>query len=525
MAKYIPVRRRQRRCCRGTVALIALAAGSSACTFDPTGSIFDPPLAELTDSGRRLVFEDEGTIGVFHGYGCARSDRAGEENFLRVRESLELPDYATAGTVFLNGWHLQYLEGDHDLRGLGTGIARINLTDDLLQWEAGGAIGDRKFDDGYQWCYYYTAVVWNDGGIAARVDEKGSDDDLRALAENLIDTSKNNTTALKVLPRLLYSSRFSPGSPVAVLPRGMGVQWLGGFWWGKDHNLLQLGYNLDYTEPFFQQGKGYLDEEPPAPPGSASVVDSGYVSWDMKAVFKDNKGRRDYAAGELVSLLGGRDVGVIQPPFSFLPREDIGFGGGCISGEGGVRTQEYVVENLPFDHVVPMLTGWELAYGCDDENVAEIGIWISDFRYDKPPDEPAGTLHYTLSSILRDKDSIPEHMVNHRVSLLGIKPVAGGSDPVAEILNPHDGDSFDPGTPVALSGTGVDPEDGPLPGTKLQWFSDRDGFLGSGDSLEVTLSGAEACDGFTEHTLVLRVTDSDGRYATQRVKVLIGRLC
>ena len=41
----------------------------------------------------------------------------------------------------------------------------------------------------------------------------------------------------------------------------------------------------------------------------------------------------------------------------------------------GVVTQESVIENLPFEYAIPMLTGWELVLGCDDEHVKEIGIW------------------------------------------------------------------------------------------------------------------------------------------------------
>jgi hypothetical protein len=45
----------------------------------------------------------------------------------------------------------------------------------------------------------------------------------------------------------------------------------------------------------------------------------------VAAIFKDNDTRRDYDFGEFVSGIGGRDVAVVELPFSILPREDIGF--------------------------------------------------------------------------------------------------------------------------------------------------------------------------------------------------------
>jgi hypothetical protein len=125
-----------------------------------------------------------------------------------------------------------------------------------------------------------------------------------------------------------------------------------------------------------------------------------------------------------VSGLGGDDVGVIQPPFSVLPHEDVGFFGAC-SEEGtktGVQTEEFEIDNVPFEYAIPMLTGWDLQYACDDEHVAEMGIGIDIWAYDKN----AGKINYTLSSILRDRNSRPGFGHRHKVTVLGIKRVAGG---------------------------------------------------------------------------------------------------
>lgn len=503
--------------------VIVISTTITACTFDPSGEVFDPPLAEITDSGRTLIFEDEGNIIAFHGFGCAESNQSGEEDFLRIQESIDLPDYITAATVFLNGWDLQYLSGDHDIRGLGTGIARIELTDRTLNWEAGGVLADRNFDDGYNWCYHYTIIAWNESQIDARVDQNDGEELVDLVAVS--DTENNNTTALKVLPRFVQNSIFTSREPVAVLPRGFGFEWQGGISWRRDHNLLQLAYNLDYSETFIQHEKKYSGSDEPSLPTSDSYVDSGFVSWDTKAILKDNRLRRDYGVGEIVSVIGGSDVDIVQPPFTILPREDVS--GGCIGEPSGIQTEEYAVENVPFEYAVPMLTGWELAYFCDDENVARIGIWITEFQYDKSAGESTGTLRYTLSSILRDRDGSPGHITNHRVSILGLKPVADLGEPTAVIISPQDGDIFSPGIMVAFQGEGIDPEDGVLSGSDLMWFSDRDGFLGSGTSIQVALSGPEvACNPeFVFHNITLRVTDSDAHQATQQIVVSIGSPC
>jgi hypothetical protein len=130
---------------------------------------------------------------------------------------------------------------------------------------------------------------------------------------------------------------------------------------------------------------------------------------------------RDYWFGEVVSGLGGTDVGVVQPPFSILPVE-----GSFICGElggTGVKSEEFDIENIPFEYAIPMLTGWELHYLCGDHHVKEIGVWIDDWSYTKDPGAQAGRLHYKLSSILSDDGNL-DHVFSHKVSVLGLRPLA-----------------------------------------------------------------------------------------------------
>lgn len=512
----LPLRSLQR-----TFLAIALSIILAACTFDVSGIPGlvqfpeDTPVTELTSGERVLVLEEPGSLAVFHGYGCAESDKPGKEDFIRVQESMDIPDYATTATVFLNGWQLQYLNGDNNVNGLGTGIVNIKLTNSGLSWEAGGVLSDKNFDNGYGWCYYYTILAWNETLIDARPDHGGTDQD--HVFENYQD---NSWTALKLLPGLIHNVDFVTGEQIAVLPRGFGFTWD----FSKDHNLLQLAYNLDYSETFIEYGKEYLGSEEPALMGTASYVDSGFVSWETKTVFKDDS-IRDYYAGEVVSALGGHDVGIVHPPFSLLPHDDIP--NSCLGSAISETTEEYVIKNVPFEYAVPMLTGWDVAYVCGDENVKEVGVWIPKFEYEKLPGEPVGTLRYEVSSVLRDEDGKPGHTFKHRVSILGLQSTAGEGMPTAVILAPKQNDTFIPGAAVALQGEGIDPEDGVLSGSNLLWFSDRDGFLGSGNSIQVTLSGPETpCHPeYVSHTLTLVVTDSDGHQTTQQIVVLVGRTC
>ena len=76
-----------------------------------------------------------------------------------------------------------------------------------------------------------------------------------------------------------------------------------------------------------------------------------------------------------------------------------------------------------------MLTGWELyfepgPFGLADREIRDVGIWIDHWTYSPGPS--GGTLTYTLGSVLDDKDYAPDFKERHRVTILGIGPLAGG---------------------------------------------------------------------------------------------------
>jgi hypothetical protein len=89
----------------------------------------------------------------------------------------------------------------------------------------------------------------------------------------------------------------------------------------------------------------------------------------------------------------------------------------------------------------------------------------------------------------------------------------GNRSPLAVIVAPTGG--FTATGTLTLEGAAYDPEDGPLTGASLAWASDRDGPLGTGETLEgVALSGGD-------HILTLEATDSQGESTTVTVSVTV----
>lgn len=421
-----------------------------ACSFTTTARAapLSPDIAsKLIANESTTLLEDPGTILVVDGSACGESNKSGEEDVITLEGSLELPDYADNATVFLNGWHSQYLDSDHHLRNVEASIDDVNLDleQGLLSWVARGELSDQNFDDGYEFCYYYTAIAWNQTNLNAVVDQESN------YTTTYVEPA-NTTTALGTMASYLQSPNFAPNQTTAVLPRGFGLLWQNQssffcFDCPVDHHLLQIAYNQEHSEAFIEFGKEYnsLSETPPFSepplPTPASYVDSGFLSWETQGILKDNDTRRDFTMHEWVSALSGSDVGIIQPPFSILPKEDAGFLSGCsVIGSGGVKTEEHTIENVPFEYAIPMLTGWEMGYICDDEHVGEMGVWLHDWQYEKSPGSAVGTLRYQVSSVLRSNENSP-HYFRHKVSILGLKATPG-EIPVRQlpdlvIVKPH----------------------------------------------------------------------------------------
>ena len=154
--------------------LVGSLAGFTFSTCVPGNfcDVFDNavPTLEPSESGISTIFENPGTLIAYHGYACAELDKPGQESFVNVERSIDLPAYVTDATVFLNGWRLEYLHDDHDVADFGAAITRIGKEGQTLRWRATGVLSDENFDDGYSFCHYYTALAWNQGNLRLMVD-------------------------------------------------------------------------------------------------------------------------------------------------------------------------------------------------------------------------------------------------------------------------------------------------------------------------------------------------------------------
>lgn len=93
--------------------------------------------------------------------------------------------------------------------------------------------------------------------------------------------------------------------------------------------------------------------------------------------------------------------------------------------------------------------------------------------------------------------------------------IAVNGPPTASISSPESESAINEGNALALEGTGTDPVDGQLSGPDLEWFSDVDGSLDTGQSLSV----ANLSPG--PHTIVLEATDSDGNAASDSARIVV----
>jgi hypothetical protein len=77
--------------------------------------------------------------------------------------------------------------------------------------------------------------------------------------------------------------------------------------------------------------------------------------------------------------------------------------------------------------------------------------------------------------------------------------------------------------PFVLRGSARDPEDGRLSGSRLNWYSSLDGYLGSGAAVTVQLS-PPPLNGAAVHTITLQAEDSDGNVGEDRFTVTLTRV-
>jgi len=396
---------------RVTMVWIAVALSPfvfAGCSFDPHGILNldsllpwrdDVPFVVPTSHSIGLVFAAP-DLEVHHGQTCAKGEKT-----LKVHEELAIPRRHDRGTVLLNGWWLRFADEETWVKGMGTGIGSITIDRDLLSWDAAGEISDGSEGDVVEWCYNFTTITWSSATLAATVD----DGDTMHVFQ---DQAWNRGTALRPMPGFLRNPAFAGSPQVAVLPRGFI-----GMWDGDSNQLLHIAYHQDAGERFVEADKTYGNGEVPQP-GPSSSAAGDVVTWESMGFIKNDDLEWTQTFAELVTAFAGNDVGVINPPFNVTPQEDYGIG--CSSlGSPGIDSQERIVEGVPFQFAVPVLSGWDLSYSCNDENVRQIGAWIPKWSW--TPGPAGGTLRYTVSTVLEKDDHLPFFLSRSQIKILGFR--------------------------------------------------------------------------------------------------------
>ena len=335
--------------------------------------------------------------------------------------------------------------------GFGVGFDNIDLKAGpgdakTLTWDGWGALTDRNWDDDHEICYFYTVIAWNEDLIEAIVDHGPVVTDGMATGHvfwnDLLDgDDDSNTTALKTIAGFLHNENFldiAKSQTITILPRAFGFKWDGSNWitGQTDHDFQQAAYSLKRSAPLIEHGKIYSSPIQPQLPSQAHTLGKGFVSWETQAILKHANFRDDFTAAEAVSAVAGTDVGLIHPPFSIMPRPFLTIDKDkdalieCLKAFRGQKpgtediSIERIIENVPFQHAVPVLLGWDVGFACASDDLKEVGVQIADFDYVINPGDSTGTLHVTLTSTAFGGDNAShENYARFNVGILGFKRI------------------------------------------------------------------------------------------------------
>ncbi|PSJ17950.1 hypothetical protein [Nitrosomonas supralitoralis] len=348
----------------------------------------------------RTVFEDEGKFILIEGNKCTQRDSGSEA--ATVLQWIELPNYVDSGTVILNGWDMRFLHGDREVNTMSADITHSKIVKNegstFLVFEAQGKLSDQNRKDAYEFCVFYTAFGYRSVLFDAVIE--GDYNGIEAAA-----LQNKNQGALATLENTASRGTLKGNAAIAIIPRGFDFQFDNAFecelgfppckWADRtDYRLLQLAYNLSQS--------------------STTPSLDGSLHWATQTVFKDN-GTRTYRIRTRTAMILGNSVKLRADFLALNPRA--GKTATCSKNvDGVVRTQTFRINDLSFDYAVPLLTGWDLSYECEHQQVQRAGIWLHDIRFD--PD--SSSLEYKVSSILRDSDGVPSFNTAQRITVLGL---------------------------------------------------------------------------------------------------------
>jgi hypothetical protein len=392
-----------------------LAAGLSVtgCSFNPSGTVNpdellpfrdEAPFSQPTTQERSLVYEEPGVFAAFHGKTCSASNHPTTQVALRVQEELALPKNLDRGTVLLNGFHLFYLYEDHHVKGLGTAIGAIEISNGVLRWEAGGVLSDNDFNDGYGWCYFYTAVAWNSQELQVSVSHG---DTGHAFTNRFV----TDGTALNPIPGYLYHPSWD-ADEVAVVPRGFAY-----ILTEEDHHLLQIAFEHDAGEVYVEKDKT-ATAHPPSPPRR-----SGPATSRGKARDSSRTTRR-----------GARSTSSIwSPAWAGTTSASSRLRSACCRArtKGAAVGASAATATRPTARFLPYLSN--LPSRCSAAGIspttATTSTWptsapgISKWSWEPGTLAAGGTLSYILETRLNDKDGLPGFYDRTQVKILGFRRI------------------------------------------------------------------------------------------------------
>jgi leucyl aminopeptidase len=159
-------------------------------------------------------------------------------------------------------------------------------------------------------------------------------------------------------------------------------------------------------------------------------------------------------------------------------------------------------------------------YGCSDHASWHNAGYPASMPFEARMTEYNPTIHSTGDTLSVSNNTATHAFKFAKLGVAFIAELAKGelgtstnTSPTVSITAPADGSSVAQGTPLTLTGTASDAEDGSL-SAAIQWSSSVDGALGTGASRPVTLSvGA--------HTIQAVVTDAGGLTTTASIAITV----
>lgn len=358
-------------------------------------------------SEAKTVFEDAGKFILLEGSKCMQRDNGREP--VTIVQWIEMPGYVDSGTVVLNGWDLRYVNQDREVNSMRADITHSKLVKNagstFLVFEAQGKLDDQNRNDAFEFCVFYTAFGYHSAEIGATIEEDCNGIETSAVQDE-------NQGAVAAMEYSGQKGTLKKNDAIAIIPRGFDFQFADAFeceWrllpckWSDrtDYPLLQAAYNLSQAN-------------------TAPNLD-GSPYWTAQTIFKDNN-TRAHRVKTRAAWIRGRSVKLRADFLALNPRS--GKANTCRkSVDGVVRTQTVRINELPYDYVIPMLTGWDLTNECEQQRVQRAGIWIHDIRFDPQSQR----LEYKVSSILRDRDGAPSFNSAHRVTVLGLNRLSSSA--------------------------------------------------------------------------------------------------